>query len=309
MKTLVLVNPASARGKTGQQWPRLEPEFRRILGDFELATTTRAQQATELTRAALLAGTERVICVGGDGTNHEVVQGFFDPQTRRALNPDACFAFVPRGTGRDLGRSWQMGTELGPQLQRIADSPIHQMDLISCEFTTAAGLDWHVSLNAASFGQGGDLVHRVDRWKWTGGGGLPFVLAGIEGAMFVKPWEIELRIDDGPWERDSVRNLGAFNGRFQGGGMEFAPQALLNDGVLEVFALGSVGAVKSVAVGIASFYKNVDGMSGVWTRQARRIEVRPISGQAPMWVELDGESPGTAPACFEVMPSALRVAL
>lgn len=309
MRTLVVVNPASARGKTGRHWQALEPHFRKHLGDAEYAHTQQAGEAGALTRTALQRGVERIICVGGDGTNHEVLQGFFDPETRLPVNPDAVFAFVPRGTGRDLGRTFAMGTELEPQLQRIVDSPTRRIDLISCDYRQDGRPAWRVSINAASFGQGGDLVHRVDRWKWTGAGGLPFVLAGIEGAMFVKPWTIELKVDDGPWELEQVRNLCVFNGRFQGGGMEFAPDAKVDDGQLEVVALGSIGAVKSVAVGIASFWRRVDGIDGVWARPARRVEVRTVHGQAPAWVELDGESPGQIPAIYEVMPGILRTAV
>jgi len=308
MRTLVVINPASARGKTGRHWPQLQPVFEKVLGSAEFVRTSEAGEATGVVRAALRRGVERVVSVGGDGTNHEVIQGFFDPDLRAPIKSDAVFAFVPRGTGGDLGRTFAMGTDLGAQLQRIVDGPTRRIDAISCEFTQQGQPGWRASLNAASFGQGGDLVHRVDRWKWAGGGGLPFVLAGIEGAMFVRPWSVELRIDDGAWEQATVRNLGVFNGRFQGGGMQFAPDAKVDDGRLELVALGSMGAIKSVAVGIASFWRRIDGIDGVWTRPAAKVQVRVADGQPPAWVELDGESPGQLPATFQVMGGAVRIA-
>jgi diacylglycerol kinase family enzyme len=310
MKTLVLVNPASARGQTGRRWPQLQGEFRKHLGDFDLAVTDRALHAGELVRDAILRGVERIISVGGDGTNHEVLQGFFDPLTRQALNPEVGFAFVSSGTGGDFGRTLQVERRVDRQLERIVQSPGDQrIDLISCTFVDDDGPAWRVCLNAAGVGHGGDLARRVQAWKWLGGGGLPFVCAGIAGAIQISPWEVEVRVDDGPWQQRVVRNLAAFNGQFQGGGMRFAPLAALDDGQLELLFLGPLSPIVSISVGIASYAMDISDFDDVELRPSRRVELRPLPGQPPMWVELDGESPGQAPVTYEVMPGALRLAM
>lgn len=310
MKTLVLVNPASARGETGRRWPQREAQFRHYLGDFELALTERAMHAAELTRAAIGRGVERIIAVGGDGTNHEVLQGFFDPERREPLNREVAFAFVCSGTGGDFGRTLGVERPLARQLQRIAESRADRyIDVLSCSYTTSDGPAWRACLNAAGVGHGGDLVRRAEGWKWVGRGGLPFVCAGIEGAIQVQPWWAELRLDDGPWEQLEVRNIAAFNGRFQGGGMCFAPGAALDDGQFQLFILGPASPVVSISVGIASYFMDVSDFASVQVRQARRVEVRALAGQPPMFVEIDGESPGQAPVVYQVMPAALRLAM
>lgn len=310
MRTLVVVNPASARGRTGRRWPGMAAAFDAHLGPFELAMTERAQQASELVRQALRSGVERVIAVGGDGTNHEAVQGFFDPETRAPIQPDAAFAFVSSGTGGDFGRSLKVERDVDRQLQRIAASRAERrIDLIGCEFDLGGRSAWHACLNAAGVGHGGDLVRRAEHWKWLGRGGLPFVCAGIAGAIELEPWDVELRIDDGPWEPRSVRNVAAFNGSYQGGGMCFAPRAALDDGQFQLFAMGPLSPPVSIGVGIASFFMDVSELDGIEVRGCRRVEVRPARAQHPMWIEIDGESPGGAPVVFEIMPAALRLAM
>lgn len=309
MRTLVVVNPASARGRTGRRWPQLEPLFRKHLGDFELAMTERSGQAHELVRAALLAGTQRIVSVGGDGSNFEAVQGFFDPVSHAPIAPQACFAFVTSGTGSDLARSLQLPASIEDQLARIAAAQPRPIDLVSCHFQGDQGPEWRAALNAVGFGQCGDLVRRVEQWKWLGSGGLPFVAAGIAGAVQVKPWQVDLRLDDGPWEERSVRNLGLFNGRYQGGGMLWAPEASLEDGLLEVVGLGERNPVRAIAIGISSYGGRAGRSPKVWSTRARRVEVRPHPGQPPAWVELDGESPGQIPATYESMPGALLLAM
>ncbi|MBI5609819.1 MAG: diacylglycerol kinase family lipid kinase [Deltaproteobacteria bacterium] len=309
MRTLVVVNPASARGRTGRRWPQVEPLFRKHLGDFQVAMTERSGQAHELVRAALLGGTQRVVSVGGDGSNFEAIQGFFDPASHTPIAPDACFAFVTSGTGSDLARTLQLPKAIDAQLARIAAAEPRVIDLVSCSYAGDTGPEWRAALNAVGFGQSGDLVRRVENWKWLGSGGGPFVAAGIAGAMSVRPWQLDIRLDDGPWEVHALRNLGLFNGRFQGGGMLWAPDARLDDGLLEVVGLSEPNPLRAIAIGIASYRGRAGRSNKVWTARARRVEVRPHHGHPPAWVELDGESPGQIPATYESMPGALRLAM
>jgi diacylglycerol kinase family enzyme len=309
MRTLVVVNPASASGRTGQQWPSLEPVFRKHLGEFESTLTERPGHAAELVRRALLSGCERIVSVGGDGSNFDAIQGFFAPVTHAAIAPHACFAFVSSGTGSDLGRTLGLPMSVEDQLARIAGATPRQIDAISCSFIGESGPDWRIALNAVGLGQCGDLVRRVDRWKWLGNSSFPFVAAGIAGVLQNTPWTFEIRIDDGEWQTRKLRNLALFNGRFQGGGMQWAPDARIDDGTLDLVAMGEVGAIRAIRTGIASYSRRIDHDYGMWTAQVRKVEVVVQPGQPPAWVEFDGESPGQIPATYEVMPGAIRLAM
>lgn len=309
MKTLVLVNPASAAGRTGRDWSALEPTFRKHLGQFDVHMTRAPGEATAIARAALAGDTERIVAVGGDGTNHEVVNGFFDPASRKPIRPRAIFGFVPRGTGGDFGRTFALGKDLDGVLARIAASPAQPIDLISCTFTTPDGLRWAVSINIASAGQGGDVVARVNRGpKWPGGA-VPFALAVVQGTWSLKPWRLRLVVDDGPAETVLLRNIGTANGQFQGGGMQVAPQARVDDGILELIAMEDVSPLNAARIGLAAYKGKAQDKEGVWHRSIRKVVVEPEPGQPAMLVELDGEQPGVAPVTFEVMPGALRLAV
>ena len=307
MKTVVVVNPTSAGGRTGRQWGRWRDIFERHLGSFELAITGQPGNATHITREALRAGADRIISVGGDGTNHEVVGGFFDPATRQPIRPDARFAFIPCGTGADLARTLAVPKGIDAQLLNIVASPGRTIDLMGCTFQTANGPAWQPCVNMASVGQGGDLVQRVGQWKRFMSGGLPFILAGIQGAVFVKPWLVQLRVDDGEPMPTLLRNLTICNGRFNGGGMEPAPQARIDDGALELVGMGKASALRSIAIGLSSYKAKMQEAPEVWHRTIRTVDIEPMPGQPPMLLELDGEQPGFASARFEVLPRALCV--
>lgn len=307
MKTVVIVNPRSGGGRTARHWDAWKPRFDSYLGAHEVAFTGAPGDGTHIAREALRAGADRIVSVGGDGTNHEVVCGFFDPSTHAPIRREARFGFVACGTGSDLARTLIGPRGIDGQLARIAASPGRAIDVIGCSFEGEHGPRWQVCVNAASVGQGGDLVQRVGRWKRMMRGGLPFVLAGIEGAVHVKPWLVQLRLDGGEAVPTVLRNLTICNGRFQGGGMQVAPQATLDDGRFELVGIGNVSALRSVWIGLAAYRAKMQHMPEVWHRTVRTAEVLPAPGQPPMRIEIDGEASGRAPVTFETLPGALLV--
>jgi len=99
MKTLIIVNPASANGKTGRPAPACFAHFCAAHLVFDVAMTQRAGHATDLAAQEAGRGYERVACVGGDGTVNEVVNGLM----QCAAPP--VFAVIPCGTGSDFARA------------------------------------------------------------------------------------------------------------------------------------------------------------------------------------------------------------
>ncbi len=74
-KTVVIVNPNSALGRTGDQLSSLAETLRQHFGQYELRETKAIGDAIEFARAAADGGATRVIVAGGDGTVGEVVSG------------------------------------------------------------------------------------------------------------------------------------------------------------------------------------------------------------------------------------------
>lgn len=75
-----VVNPLGANGRTGKEWRKLVPYLRSRLGkecNICESLTSGPCHAIDITREAIREGADAVIAVGGDGTLHEVVNGFF----------------------------------------------------------------------------------------------------------------------------------------------------------------------------------------------------------------------------------------
>src|SRR6478609_6158314 len=77
-KFVFVVNPRSANGATLRRFERVRARFASALGDIDVRLTERPRHATELARNAVKEDAKAVVSVGGDGTNNEVINGFFD---------------------------------------------------------------------------------------------------------------------------------------------------------------------------------------------------------------------------------------
>ncbi|MDD5209873.1 MAG: acylglycerol kinase family protein [Elusimicrobiales bacterium] len=99
---IFILNPAAGHGRAGRVWASLEDAALRLLPGSACAATGGPGHASELAREAVLAGTTRLIAVGGDGTFSEMLEGVMaaPEHLRRGVTLGA----IPAGSGCDLAR-------------------------------------------------------------------------------------------------------------------------------------------------------------------------------------------------------------
>jgi diacylglycerol kinase (ATP) len=308
--TVVIVNPTSQGGAVGRRWPELAEIIGRAL-PFEVARTSAPGDATELTRAALLAGAGCVVALGGDGTVNEVVGGFFDDDGA-AIAPEATFGLLPYGTGGDFRRTMNVPKALGEAAQLIAAGHRRRIDLGRLQFRDAAGATRSRTFaNIASFGVSGVVDRLVNESGKKLGGRLSFALATARAAWSYKNQRVELVFDDDADSRVelTINTVAVANGRYFGGGMMVAPQAEVDDGRFDVVAMGDFGFGDLLRSGRRLYRGTHLTMAKVSHRRARVVEALPLDAGAQVELDVDGENLGRLPARFEVLPSALWMAV
>ena len=303
MKTFLVVNPYSATGATGKRWAELSAQVQQALGDFGHAFTQGPMDAARLARQALHDGYECVVAVGGDGTLNEVTNGFFEDG--KPVNPKAALGVVPRGTGGDFRRTFDWDSQLVPALHRLRTETTEAFDVGLLEFEDLEGRPQRrYFANIASFGVSGLVAREVNQGSKALGGKASFMLGTVKGLLKYKDRPVRLRLDDGPEETFDVTAVAVANGRFFGGGMCVAPQALTSDGLFDVtiwsgygigtFALKSHGAYSGEHV----------SWKGTTTRRCRTLTAH---AEAETLVDVDGESPGRLPLRATIVPGAIRL--
>ena len=97
MKTIVIVNPQAANGRTEKILPNIESALENSIGSFEVLQTTYRGDARDLSRRILAVDTVRIVVVGGDGHLNEVLNVFIENDL--PVNLEAGLSFVMTETG------------------------------------------------------------------------------------------------------------------------------------------------------------------------------------------------------------------
>lgn len=303
-KPFVVVNPNSANGSTRRHWPAMLAELQAQIGKLEWAFTGAGGDATRITREAIGRGFDLIVAVGGDGTNNEVVNGFFDGET--LLNPDCAFSFVCRGTGGDFRKTFGWGLGLDEALDRLVTGRTRPIDLGRMTYTDEQGQTrMRHFINITSFGIGGLVDKLVNSSSKALGGKASFMIASLRAMLRYRNQVVRLSVDGKPEIRCPVNTVAVANGRFFGGGMMIAPNAEPDDGLFDVVILGDLGTAEMVRLSRHLYAGTHLNLEKVQCLRGRRIEAQNDNPQEAVLIDMDGEQPGRLPASFEILPSVL----
>lgn len=294
--SVVIVNPASASGGTGETWPQIASDLRAQFGAFRVLFTKHRGDAATLAGDAARRGAKLIIACGGDGTVSEVANGIL------ASGKDAELGILPSGTGGDFRRTLEI-----PARSRDAARILHtgrtvRIDVGRVTYIDHAGKDaTRYFVGVASCGMSTKVIARVKEDK------VSFVNALLKTAMQNAPVQLLVQLDDAHDRQLTVANLCVANARYFGGGMKIAPDAKLTDGKLDVVSVGDLSALKLFTSAPRVYLGSHLSMPEVSHALARKVSVRPADSRTEVALEIDGELPGRLPATFQIIPEALRV--
>jgi len=242
-KTIFVVNPHAGNGSTGRDWSTIHARAQEYLGDFYTAFTTGTGDATKIVQRALREGTELVVCVGGDGTLNEVVNGLLSGAASGATPPPAKslprLGVVATGTGGDFGRSLGIPPRFEDYVSALASGRERTVDVGVARFTDRDGAPQRrLWINVVSGGIGGlvDLYNETaPHWM---SGRIAYGQAALRGIVTCARVTVRCRYvlaDGSPGERlMHAHAIAVCNGHTFGGGMLIGPDARPDDGLLQV---------------------------------------------------------------------------
>ena len=304
-KTFMVVNPNSANGSTGRKWPEMQAYIEAAIGAFDWRLTSAPKEAIELTREAIIKGCDQIVAVGGDGTNNEVVNGFFDGD--KQLDPECAFSFICLGTGGDFRKTFGWGTDLDDAIRRIESDAARPIDLGCFTYLDHHGLrQLSRFINITSFGISGLVDHLVNTSSKALGGRLSFMIATGRALWRYQNQEVRLSVDDRFDETLRINTVAVANGRFFGGGMMIAPEAEVDDGLFDIVILGDVKKADMVRDS-SHVYKGTHLKLDYVTHLRGRKVI--AESQETVLIDMDGEQPGSLPCVFELLPGVLPLKL
>lgn len=300
-KTLIVVNPYAAGGKAGRLWSQIEPLLWEQLGNLIVAITHNpAEVANHLTEAHAV-GVTQIISIGGDGTNHAVVNALADFQEQNPQTTPITYGIIPIGTGRDWARSQGIPLDIKKAVHWLTNAKPKSTDI---GFMTIHAEDRQEHfLNIASVGLGGEVDFRVNRVKqrrpWT------FLKATITSILSYKPQHMRITLDNQPWYDDRAYVVVIANGTTFGHGMQIAPHASVSDGLFDVVLLEARPPLEVLAA-LQRVYRGTHlTHPAIHFRQAHEVYIEGRNGS--LGLDLDGEYAAGEQITFTVKPRLLQL--
>ncbi len=296
---LAIVNPVSAGGATARRWPHIRETLARYV-DFDEAVTAYPQHALLLGTEARNDGYSQLICVGGDGTLSEVVNGIL--RGNESL-PQPEVGVVPSGTGTDLVRSAGIARGIDQACARLAAPERILIDLGSVTYNENGRQERRYFVNAAGLGYDAEVVSRRNGFNRYMRGTLPYLISVATTLMTYHNKRLTITLDGRSSNRRFTAVVVAI-GQYFGGGMRVAPNALLDDGLFDVITVGDVGHLELVY----NFPRVYRGTHLTHPKiSAERATLVAVDTSDPVLVQADGEVLGMAPATFQILPRALTL--
>jgi YegS/Rv2252/BmrU family lipid kinase len=301
-RTLLVVNPASRAGATERRFAAIERDLREALGDYDLAWTKGPRDAVRIAREAATAGYARLVVGGGDGTASEIATGLLGA----GAGQDVTLGFLPLGTGGDLLRTLGVPRSLSGALGTLRAGRVREIDAGRLEYADDQGARAQTHfVNETSAGLAGLVAQLVTRGTKTLGATGSFLVGTLRGLARYVPLAARVRVDGALAHEGPLVLASASNGRYFGGGMLVAPNASLDDGLLDAVIIPGMRKPELLAR-LPSLYAGKHlAAPGVRALRGRVVEVEPLEREAHRF-ECDGEALGTSPLRAEIVPRALR---
>jgi YegS/Rv2252/BmrU family lipid kinase len=296
----LIVNPAAGGGRAARLAPQALADLRAHGLSVRRSDTRDLEHGRELAREAARAG-ETVAVLSGDGAVGAIADAL------RAV-PGAVLGVLPGGRGNDLARVLGVG-----ELQRACDTIAHgvprAIDLgeVVSDSRAPSAVDEGATafIGIASVGFDSDanrIANEAPAWL----GNLVYAYGALRALLSWQPARFEIELDP-PGERRSFTayTVGAANSRTYGGGMRAAPDAMLDDGLLDVVVLENVGKIAFLTKILPRVFKGTHVREPcVHVFRAREVT---IDADRPFVMYADGDPIGQLPLRVRSVAGAIDV--
>lgn len=267
----------------------------RAAGDnVEVRVTWEAGDAARFAEEAVRMGAGRIAAGGGDGTINEVVSGLL--AGTGGGRPPATLGVVPLGTANDFAHGCHIPLDPAAALRLVASAAPRLMDV-----GRVAGRPF---VNVATGGFGTEITVETRPELKKALHGAAYLITGLTHLAELRPVEARFTGPGFSWAGELLV-LAVGNGRQAGGGHVLCPNALLDDGLLDVNILPNPARGQRAAA-LQALLR--EGKVALW-RQAVSARLPWVELEAPeaLQVNLDGEPISGTKLRFEVLPGALQV--
>jgi YegS/Rv2252/BmrU family lipid kinase len=296
MDICLIVNPAAGGGKAGRMAPQAERSLREHGLQVRRVDTRDLDHARTLAGEAARAG-ETVVALSGDGMIGAVAD------VLRGV-PGALLGVLPGGRGNDLARVLGIPADLESACATIARGRARPLD-VGEVLPGDTQTDGQAFVGIASVGfdsEANRIANEAPAWL----GSLVYAYGALRALLAWRPARFEIELyPSGERHTFTGYSVGAANSKAYGGGMFAAPDALLDDGMLDVPVLEAMSRVRFLTSVLPRVFKGTH-VELPAVRVFRAAEVA-ISADRPFTMYADGDPIGELPLRVRAVPGAVAV--
>jgi len=289
-KHFLIVNLIAGQGRCKALFPGVRKELDRRGVAYDLHYTNEPMEAKHVAQMGIDAGFTHIVAMGGDGTINEVANGL--------VGSEAILAVIPAGTGNDFVR-----------MTGIPGDPIRAIDLLQEGTPRTIDLgrvaDDRCFVNGLGIGIDAQVGRNVLK-RGKSSGARVYLTEAIKEVFRFQAFPVRLEGDGWSDERACL-SLGVANGRYCGGGFQLAPRASIDDGLIDIAAIGDFPKLERLIRLPQARKGNHLKLGQVFYRQAGSVT---ISSEAKLIAHVDGEPyqlPREGAIRVEAVPLSLRV--
>jgi YegS/Rv2252/BmrU family lipid kinase len=282
----VIINPTSGQGSSKKSWPKIKKLLEAYNFTFNFAFTSYPKHSIRLVQEAISQNTKHIICVGGDGTIHNIVNGIMT-QTK-VPSYKIHVGVIPIGTGNDWVKTHNISYDFETAIKQIKKNTIVTQDIGKLVVGNNKKTPVFFN-NLAGIGFDGYVVSTVEKYKHFGA--LAYLYGTIISLFSFKNFNATVAVES---EISSGKTLMVLVGlcKYSGGGMQLTDSPNPFDGLLDISIAENFNTLDILKNLPKLFNGKIVSFKKVKTFKATSISIK-INQETLPFIQADGELIGT----------------
>ena len=297
IKWFVIVNPVAGNGETAQKWHEIEEELNQQKFDFEVVFSEYKSHEGILAKDAIANGYTHIICVGGDGTLHNVVNGLM---TSSDAISKVKLGIIPLGTGNDWIKNYGIEKDIKKAIQVLKQGCSVLQDI---GFIRLENSKQEVYFNnLAGIGFDGHVVNKVNTFKKLGF--LAYLAGALVSLVGYKKSKLAIEFNGKTIYKTSLLFLIGLC-KYSAGGMQLTQNSNPTDGLFDISSVEKISLVQLISNISNLFNGKIVEKNFVENYKTDHLKITVLDNSVA-YIQADGELIGVGSFEVEMRPKAVQ---
>ncbi len=296
-KWFVIINPTSGNSAAKKSWQSIYSELVRQKFNFEFEFSKYNKHSIHIVKNVIKKGFKKIICVGGDGTLHNIVNGILSFNTSEISTIK--IGVIPIGTGNDWVKTYKIPKDFKKTIKIIKAEKTIKQDIGKILIHKNSKEVYFNNL--AGIGFDAYVVNKVNKYKKLGS--LAYIVGGLVSLISYKKSNLEIRFDSIVLKNKCLMLLIGLC-KFSGGGMQLTKNSNSRDGLFDISYIQKINLFTILYNIKGLFNGSITNTKLVKTYKTSTIKIKVLNSKK-VYIQADGEIVGFGNFTVSMLPKAI----